>query len=147
MSRTIRIGSAVIVALTLATPAPAQTSTWNGITTDWNTAGNWNPLAVPRATTIPVTFTDNSAATVNVSSIADMAQSLTFNNPTTNYTLTSSPGVYLTLSNAITMNAGPSSVDQINLAGISTGSLLYTSGSITIANNTINGGSLAIGPN
>jgi PEP-CTERM motif len=48
MARIIRVGSAVIAALTLTTVAPPQ-ETWNGLTTDWNTASNWNPAVVPNS--------------------------------------------------------------------------------------------------
>ncbi len=152
MSRTTRLVlAACAAALTVGTAAGRQTSTWNGLGSgpyDWSLAANWNPLGVPGATTIPVVFTDTSAGTVNVSSTVDMAQSLTFTNTTTSYNITSSSGIPLMLGNAITVNGALTGNDQINLASITTGSLLYVGGdTLTITNNTPSGGVLVIGPN
>jgi fibronectin-binding autotransporter adhesin len=147
MACTIRLVSIVAVMAALAAGMATAQDTWNGSSTDWNTPGNWNPFGVPNATNVAVTFTDISAGTVNISSTVSV-QSLSFNNPTSSYNLTSSANLTLTVTSAITMNAGPSSIDQINLASISTGSLVFPSGnSLPIANNTTNGGSLVIGPN
>jgi fibronectin-binding autotransporter adhesin len=149
MARIIRIGSAVIAAVAAITAA-ASGQTWSGGGTDWNTAADWNPATVPNSTTAVVNFTDTGAGTVNVSSSVSTL-SLTFNNPTTNYNLTSSAGQTLAVVSTITMNGGANSIDQINLANVSTGSLLFGAGgssaSLTVSNNSTNGGSLVIGPN
>jgi autotransporter-associated beta strand protein len=145
----VRVCTFAVAALVLSAGlAPAQTSTWNGFggTTDWNTPGNWSPVGVPNSPTTSVLFTDTSAGTVNISASV-MAQSLTFTQSSATYNLTSSAGQTLTVG-LIVLNGGPSAITDINLANIAAGSLLFPGGtSLTIANNTPNGGSLVIGPN
>jgi fibronectin-binding autotransporter adhesin len=143
MARSARFALVFLAVMVVTRAAPAQ-ETWNGATTDWNTPENWNPLGIPNSAHVAVTFTDSAAGAVNISSSVS-AGSLVFNNPTTSYNLTSSAGQTLTLESAMIMNAGPSSMNQVNLTNISTGSLLYVGAGFTIGNG--GGGTLVIGSN
>jgi autotransporter-associated beta strand protein len=125
--------------------APAQTSTWNGSTNDWNTAGNWSPFGVPSPTNA-VIFTDTSAQLVNISA-STSCQSITFNNPSTSYILTANAGLTLTVSSAITMNADlPINFDEINVPNLFFGAS-GSNQSLTVSNNGNFGASLVIGSN
>src|SRR5438094_603252 len=113
MPRTILLP---LVLLAAAVPA-ARGQTWTGPGTDWNTPANWTPAAVPNSPTAVVTFTETAVGPVNISASVQ-AQSLTFANPTGSYTLTSGGGVTLGGVRAVTMAAGVTAVQSINLAPV-----------------------------
>jgi autotransporter-associated beta strand protein len=142
MSRTTLFAAAVVATAISAQPGTGQT--WTGaVNTDWNTAGNWNPATVPNSATAAVSFGDVGVGTVNISSSVQ-AQSLAFSSTSGFYTLTSNPGVTLSGVTAITVSAV--GAPNIDLAPISTGSLLYPNvPSLTLTNTGT--GFLEIGPN
>jgi autotransporter-associated beta strand protein len=126
---------------------PACGQTWTGAANDgnWNNATNWNPATIPNSTTADAVFGDTGVGSISLSSsVSD--RSLTFNNSSGGYTLTSAAA---TMSNLSSITVGPavSGNDTINLANVSTGSLLL-SGTLTITNNSASSAtSLTIGPN
>jgi autotransporter-associated beta strand protein len=140
---------AAAVALAVAAPAAAQ-YTWTGaFTTEWNFGLNWSPSGnnYPNSATATATFAGQGLGLVHIGPSVS-TQSLLFSNPTGNYTLTSSAGQTLSGVTAITVAAGVTGLQTINLASVSTGSLLYPGGGLTITNNsTAAGTTLAIGPN
>jgi autotransporter-associated beta strand protein len=135
--------AALVAAGLIATAARAQT--WTGaVSTDWTTAGNWNPATVPDTSTAVVNFTGLGLGSVNISTTVSI-QSLTFSNPTGSYTLTSTNAALF--AQAITEAAGVQAVQTINLGHTNIGTLLVpTGGTLTIANNS-SAASLVIGPN
>src|SRR5436305_7241021 len=99
---------ALVLAAThfVGAPPPAAAQTWDGSSsTDWNTAANWTPATVPNSPTAAVNFTGTALGTINISASVQ-AQSLTFTNPTGNYTLTSSVGQTLSGVTDITVGSG-----------------------------------------
>ena len=125
----------------------AMGQTWIGPGTDWNTAANWFPAVVPNSPTANASFTGTALGTVNISASVQ-AQSLSFTNPTGNYTLTSSASQTLSGLTSIVVGSGVTSgVRTINLANVATGSLLY--GATFTVNNqsTALGTTLVIGTN
>jgi autotransporter-associated beta strand protein len=132
----------------LPSPAAAQ-YTWTGaFDSTWNNGLNWSGGGIPNSATATATFGGQGLGTVNIAA-SQSAQSLLFSNPTGSYTLTSSPGQILSGVTSITVAAGVTGLQTINLANISTGSLLFPSGSnLTITNNSTTAGTtLEIGPN
>jgi autotransporter-associated beta strand protein len=116
----------------LLPPAPGQT--WKGPGTDWNTASNWSPSTVPNSATADVTFGNTGVGSVNISTSVQ-ARSLTFNTNVGSYNLTTAAGQTLSGVQTIT-NASPGA-HTINLANVSTGSLLFPAGSgLTITSAT-----------
>ena len=154
MSRYCPKTSAIL--LTLLTLAPAAKSqTWTGVTASesWNTSGNWNPATIPNSTTAVVTFPEQAGPIffehVNIGSSVQ-SQSLSFTNTSHNYNITSSGGQTLSGVTSITVGAGVTTTDTINLANVASGNLLFPVGSsLTITNNAALGASptLVIGPN
>jgi fibronectin-binding autotransporter adhesin len=136
----------------------ARGQTWTGaISTDWNTAGNWNPSGVPNGDAEFVDFTGSGLGTVNISSSV-VETWLTFSNSTGNYTLTSSAGKVLTLDEftdpgngtfppEIIVSAAVTGTETINLANVAGGSLLASTGLVIQNNSTSSGTTLVIGPN
>ena len=116
------VGALAVAALVAFVPpaANAQSFTWTAAaaTTDWNTAGNWNPnSSFPNSSTAMVTFGPTGAGPVNISASV-LAQSLTFT--ATNYNLTSSAGQ--TLSGVTAINtSGVVLFTTINLASLTSG--------------------------
>src|SRR5262245_2310634 len=84
----------------LSGSAAAQPANQTGaVSTNWNTAGNWNPSGVPNSTSRTVTFDGTASGfVVNISSSVT-ASSLTFDalGPGQSYTLSSSANQTLTL--------------------------------------------------
>ena len=86
--------------------APAQDATWVGSTSDWNTAGNWNPSGVPTGT---ATFGPSTPNSITFSA-PSVVQALSFNAP--NYTFNllnqslaiAGSGIQASLVNAPTFN-------------------------------------------
>ena len=133
----------------LSRPTPAAAQTWvGGPFNDWNTGSNWSTGVVPNNVFAIANFTGNTPLNPNISASV-VTRSLVFSNPTGSYTLTSSAGKSLSALSSITVGAGVTGVETINLANISTGSLLFPDGSdLTITNNsTASGTTLVIGPN
>jgi T5SS/PEP-CTERM-associated repeat protein len=149
MNRSHLLHLTVSAALVLAAATPARGQTWTGSTsTNWNTAANWSPATVPNSATAAVNFTNVGIGTVNIASSVQ-TQSLTFNNTSGNYDITS--GVAVTLSGVTSINVGSGVVttDSINLTTGGGGGLQYPStSSLTITNNAAYGASptLVIGP-
>jgi autotransporter-associated beta strand protein len=135
-----------------APPAAAQ-YTWNPANTaGWNSGFNWAPfgIGVPNSPNATVTFGNTTVAGLSVSiSSSVQAQSLTFSNTTGGYTLTSTPNQTLSALSGINVDAAVTGLQTINLANVSTGSLLFPAGSnLTVANNsTASAATLVIGPN
>src|SRR5438874_6507105 len=140
--------AAALAVLTVSGNAAAQFTWVGGANNNWNNSINWSPAGVPNSTTATASFTGNALGTVNISSSVS-TQSISFTNPTGSYTLTSSAGVSLNGVTSIVVDAGVTALQTINLANISTGSLLFPTGSyLTITNNsTAAGTTLLIGPN
>ncbi|HEY1375985.1 MAG TPA: hypothetical protein VGF55_04290, partial [Gemmataceae bacterium] len=140
--------TAVLAALLAAAPARGQT--WSGPGTDWNTAANWSPQTVPNSAAAAVNFTGNAVGTVNISASVQV-QSISFTNPAGSYTVTSNNTNALTVS-SISVGAGVTATQTINLANTPGGSLLIPGGSpfnpLVIDNNSpFAGNALVIGPN
>jgi fibronectin-binding autotransporter adhesin len=138
-----------VVSVSLAVPPAAAQYTWTGPGTNWNTAANWSPATgPPNSSSATVSFTGNALGIVNLTSSVS-TQSLSFSNPTGNYTLLSNAGVTLDSVASITVAAAVTGVETINLANIpASGSLLFPSGNLTVTNNsTAAGTTLVIGPN
>src|SRR5438105_7395137 len=134
---------AAILVLIAAPAAFGQTWTKGAGTTTWNTATNWNPATIQNLSTAVVNFTNTGAGTVNIiSSVA--SGSLNFSNSTGSYDITSTTAVSLQFLSAINLTAAVTTQQRIDLANISTGSLLYT-GTLTITNSSTAGGTLVIG--
>jgi autotransporter-associated beta strand protein len=136
----------------------ARGQTWTGaISTDWNTAGNWNPSGVPNEDAEFVNFAGSGLGTVNISSSVVVTW-MTFSNSSFNYTLTSSAGKVLTLEEftdpdlgtfppEIIVSAAVTGTETINLANVASGSLLASTGLEIQNNSTSSGTTLVIGPN
>ena len=75
--------SLVVVALAAVTTVHAQ-STWVGGTSDWGTAGNWDPSGVPAGN---VTFTSAGNTSVYLGTAARTVSTITFNSTTSSTTL------------------------------------------------------------
>jgi fibronectin-binding autotransporter adhesin len=128
-------------------PASAQTQyTWNRAGGgDWNNGFFWSPLGIPHLALDTATFGSFGVGAVNISTSV-LTQSLTFSNPTGNYTLTSSANQTLSGMTAINVDAAVTGTQTINLANVATGSLLFAAGNdLTITANGNSG--LTLGPN
>src|SRR5262249_17413643 len=114
----------------------------------WNNAGNWTPAGFPNSATATATFSGQHLGQVLIG-LSQVAQSVTFNNPTGNYTINSLGGQTLSGVTAINVDAAVTGLETIDLANISSGSLLFPTGSnLTITNNsTSTNTTLVIGPN
>jgi fibronectin-binding autotransporter adhesin len=149
---TVRFVAAPLLACLIFVPTVRGQIVWTGaVNTDWNTAGNWNPAVVPNNSATAVSFTGNALGTVNISSFVAAAE-ITFSNSTGNYTLTSSAGQSLSFGQAvfplITVAAGVTGTETINLASVSAGSLLLPGNATAVVmnNSTAAGTTLVIGP-
>lgn len=140
-----RAGCLLAAAAPLLLAAPAAfADTWIGPGTDWNTAANWSPAAVPNSFTDDVIFGDTGVGTVNISS-GVVARSITFTNTAGDYTLTSSASQGLGIT-TITIAPNVTGFEQINLATFAPDSLQAPFFSnITVTNNSVAGGVLSIG--
>ena len=150
-----RLGLSSAVALLIGI-SPAAAQTWTAaVSTNWNTAGNWNPSAVPNSLGANVIFGTTGAGLVNISASV-LAQTITFDSVAGGaYTLTSSANQTLTGVRVITLTGDIVNVQTINLANVATGSLLVP-GITAAAALRINNGAestestsptLVIGPN
>lgn len=77
--RSLLLGSTLFAAVSTAT---THAQTWVGGTSDWGTAGNWDPSGVP-ATSGNVIFTSTGAGSVYLGTAARTVSTITFNNTTT----------------------------------------------------------------
>lgn len=148
-ARVVLAAIAGLVSVSLAVRPAAAQYTWTGPGTNWNTAANWSPATgPPNSSSATVSFTGNALGIVDLTSSVS-TQSLSFSNPSGNYTLLSNAGVTLDSVTSITVAAAVTGVETINLANIpTTGSLLFPSGNLTVTNNsTAAGTTLVIGPN
>lgn len=95
-SRYLIVAMLMLAALIVAIPARATTYTWTGaVSSDWNTAGNWNPLGVPNGQYDTITFGPATRTTVTISSSrTNSAGALTFaaNAPAYTISITGAPG-------------------------------------------------------
>jgi fibronectin-binding autotransporter adhesin len=147
------VGLGVASALAFAAPGAAQ-YTWTGaINNTWNNGVNWSSVGggIPNSPTATATFGGLGLGTVNIATSVQ-TQSLTFSNPTGNYTLTSSANQTLSGLTAITVDPAVTGTQTINLANVATGSLVFAGsgpGALTISNNNAAffTNSLIIGPN
>ena len=138
MGRTCHVGPALVLAAILAHANPAPAQTWTAaVSTNWNTAGNWNPAGIPNSATADVIFGFTGAGLVNIATSVQ-AQSLTIDSVAGGaYTLTSSASQTLTGVSTITVSGTISNVQTINLANVAAGNLLVPgtgAGALTIDN-------------
>ena len=147
------LGAGILVTVAWpVSPALAQ-YTWNHASNgDWNNPFNWAPLGIgtPNSPTAAVTFGNAGVGAVNISASVQ-AQSLTFSNTTGAYALTSTAGQILSGVTAINVGSSFTGLQQtINLANVSSGSLLFTGtgpAALTITNDSQNQyNPLLIGP-
>lgn len=118
--------------LILINPTFSQ-KTWDGSSSNnWNTAANWTPSGVPSSTDA-VIIPDNFSVTVNTAAVC---ASLTINGGSNDNTITISAGQSLTVSGAITINAGTGTGGGGDDKIIAVGSATLTCGSITMAATT-----------
>ena len=120
-----RIVSLAVV-LFLCSPAAAQLWTGNAGNGNWNTGANWSGGTFPNSPTAQVSFFLSGTGPVNISASVQ-AQSLTFTNPTGNYTLTSGAGQTLSGVTDITVGSGVNS-RATSLYGFRIGSTCWTPG-------------------
>jgi autotransporter-associated beta strand protein len=139
--------SVALLAAAIFVPVPAHGQTWIGSTSDWNTASNWSPATVPNSPTAVVSFGFTTGSTAPNITASVQAQSVSFSSGS--YTLSSSATPALSGLTTITIAAGVTGVETINLASAATGSLLFAStGPLTIADNSTSAATtLVIGPN
>jgi autotransporter-associated beta strand protein len=130
-------------------PARAQ-STWNGGTTDYNTAGNWTPAAVPATAGQSAIFDATGSTTVNVSSPV-APDSWTFTTNSQSYTFTGS-AVNFSLAGAsggVIDNAGSGQNITINNviggSGVQVRQLGNNTLILTAANTYTGGTTIAVG--
>jgi hypothetical protein len=72
-------------------------TTWNGTTSDWNTASNWSTNTVPNSFNANAIFGSSGTQSVSLSANTEV-NSITFNaSATSPYTLTVNPGLTLTI--------------------------------------------------
>jgi autotransporter-associated beta strand protein len=142
--------AAALAAALIPLFAPAvRGQTWNGPGTDWNTNGNWtNPATFPNSSSAVVNFTNVAVGTVNISASVQ-AQTLNFSNTSGGYNLTSSGAFTLSGVTGITVAAGVTGTETINLTNVVAGSLLFPNGGMLSVSNdsTAAGTTLIIGPN
>ena len=146
-NRVTMLRASLGLATALAISASAAAQTWVGPFNNWNTPSNWSPAAVPNSPTAIVNFTGNTPMNPDISASVS-AQSLVFSNPTGSYTLTSDANISLNNVKSINVGSGVTGLETVNLAFISTGSLVFpTASNLTITNNsTAAGTTLKIGP-
>jgi autotransporter-associated beta strand protein len=129
---------AITVLLIGSGPAAAQTFTWTKAagTTDWNTNNNWAPATgFPNSATADIAFDTAGVGIVNISS-SIQAHTLTFTNPTGNYTMTSNVSQTLSGLTSIAVGAAATGTEGINLTNTASGSLVFSGTTPTITNNS-----------
>ncbi|HEY1380557.1 MAG TPA: autotransporter-associated beta strand repeat-containing protein, partial [Gemmataceae bacterium] len=135
--------------LSLPLPAAAQYTWIGGSGPAWNNAANWTPPGgFPNSATATATFSGQHPGQVLIG-LSQVTQSITFNNPTSNYTINSLGGQTLGGVTSITVDGAVTGVQTIDLAHVAGGSLLSPNDTnLTITNNsTAPGTTLVIGPN
>lgn len=131
----ITAAAGAVLAMT-STPAMAQ-KTWDrGAGTNfWTDAANWNVDGVPTSVD-SVIFTDNGAGIVDLNAttqpVTGSLLGVTFNNPTTGYTIQNGAG----LSTTSLTNASGAAVTNTISTKITTSSLTVSSGKLVLSNGT-----------
>jgi hypothetical protein len=99
------LGSALLLAIT-PTDGQAGSSTWNlsPISTDWNTAANWNPATVPNGPNDIASFGFSNQPAVVLSANTSVS-SLIYNADAISYNTTVPTGITLTVNDGITNNS------------------------------------------
>jgi autotransporter-associated beta strand protein len=143
--RFFRAARVLAAAASLAAAAPTfAADTWIGPGTDWNTAANWSPAAVPNSFSDDVIFGEFSAGPVNISS-GVAVRSITFTSTFGVYDITSSPGQTLAIT-SITMAANVVGADRFDLATSTLDSLQAPLlSNLTFTNNSLMGGRIILG--
>jgi autotransporter-associated beta strand protein len=151
------MAAVVLVGLNLGSPsASAQTSWAAAANGNWNTAGSWNPAAVPtEGTTVSITIAGTYTVTYNSPMAAASIGSLTLGSATSIPTLTltaagfnvsgsctladSSAEVLNINSGGVMNNATLNMVSRNALVNVNTGGVV-TNGATQVANNSSNDG-------
>lgn len=97
-------GLSVLIPVLLQTPLAAQTWTGGASTTDWKTAGNWNPATIPNGSGITAILGAN-ATTINVASGGLALGTLNFSSAAANG-ITVNSATTFRINTAITVDAG-----------------------------------------
>jgi hypothetical protein len=118
---------------------------------DWNTAGNWTPMAVPNGPADVATFGLSHTTDVSISANTEVNGIIFTSAATNSYTITATPGLTLTISGTgITNNSGITQnfVTAVDAAG-NAGSIKFinsaTAGSGTVFTNKGATGDLVTG--
>jgi autotransporter-associated beta strand protein len=146
-----RTAFAAALALAFVSPASAQYTWHGGLGTSWNNGFNWSPGGIPNSATATALFDGQSLGSVTIDASVQL-QSLSFANSTGAYTLTSAAGKTLSGVTEIDIGGGVTGIQTVNLANVSSGSLLFPGGNnLTIINNAaptiFTLPTLAVGPN
>jgi autotransporter-associated beta strand protein len=151
--RRAAVATALILALAVVVVSPAAAQyTWRGgFGTSWNNGFNWSPGGIPNSATATALFDGQSLGSITIDASVQL-QSLSFANPTGAYTLTSAAGKTLSGVTEIDIGSGVTGIQTVNLANVSSGSLLFPGGNnLTIINNAaptiFTLPTLAVGPN
>jgi outer membrane autotransporter protein len=129
--------------------AAAQAQTWNGATTDWNTATNWTPNTVPSVTATfsntGSTTVDNASGNVTIGAISftavPNAQAYTINIDNT-FTINGA-GVTNSSTNTQIFNVNSATLSFNNSATAGSASITTNNGGSTNFTGTSSGGSAA----
>jgi autotransporter-associated beta strand protein len=159
--------SAAVVLATHSSESGAQTATWNGATTAYETNTNWVEGTAPVTAGQSAIFTTSGEPTVNISGpIAPNAWTFDANAQSYNFTggavtfssvagLTNNAASAISIANAITGNIVQAGTGTLTLSGANTlpgsatvsAGVLNVTGSITTGNTAVNlsGGTLRVG--
>ena len=107
--------------------------TWNGTTTNWNTASNWTPSGVPTSTTAVTINSTSVTPTLPAGTFTVASITMTTNSATKVPSLALSAGTTLNVTGAITVNYSSINNTAATITG-GTGAILNAS-SMTIDNN------------
>jgi len=125
----------LLFSLFFASSVLGQTNTWNGGTnSNWGTAGNWSLGHIPTAAedvVIPNSVTNNPIS-INVAAVC---KTFTMNGGTTTATVNFSGTNSMTVSGAVTINAGTGTGDN-KILNVAAGSLTCTSITVAATSNT-----------
>ena len=137
--KTIKLPKCIIIGLLLlsigAGNVNAVTRTWNGNTSNnWNTASNWRGSTLPTIAD-DVIIPNNKTVIINTAAVC---KSFTIASGIGSNTITISPGQSLTVSGAVTIEAGNSFWFLTSNKIIDVGTGILTASSIIMANNDSN---------
>lgn len=137
-----------LLGLAVAAPVMAQSGTWTGTGTDWNTGTNWTPTGVPGAADT-ATFTNNGAPTALSTSINTSIGTINFLAGAPSYTISTTQAftVNTTVSNASsfgqTINIGAGTTFSFQASAASGSNVTYNaSGFISFRDNAAGGASI-----